>query len=156
MVLPSGDQLGASTKPFDVSELFRGAAGAWRGDVELELVFFSGVGEKCEALAVGRPGHAAFSVIRIGGAGGDALRGGVGIGEIFHVDGGVARRRAFFTGEGFGPGDFGAVGGDGSLFEAVGGGVFWKLSSGEAGLGFSAALRRFSTSFFVPVVCVCA
>src|SRR5215470_11401763 len=66
MVLPSGDHFGESRKP-------------------LTLVSFGGVGEKCEALAVRRPGWIAFGVIRSGSARGDTLRRRVAL-EIFHVD----------------------------------------------------------------------
>ena len=84
---------------FHVGEFFRYGSGAGLGDgenVQLELIFFDRVGKEGKALAVGRPGQAAFGMICVD-CGGDALRRRACF-QIFHVDRGVTIGCAVFAG----------------------------------------------------------
>ena len=153
MVLLSGENCGASRKPFTCVS-FLDAPPVGGDDVELLLIFFGGVGEKCELFAVVGPGDVAFGVECACESGGDADWCGIGF-HIFDVNGGVAVWSAVFAGESFDPGDVRAVGRDFGFGEAVRGAESFDdgVDFGGGEVGFSSALRRFSTSDFVPVVC---
>ena len=61
MVLLSGENCGASRKPFTCVSFFASAA-VGCDDVELLLIFFGGVGEKRELFAVVGPRDVSFGV----------------------------------------------------------------------------------------------
>ena len=122
MVLPSGRPAGSGEEAFDLREFSRGAG--WASNihyVELKLAGFCGVGKKCEFLAVGRPGDAAFGVDGVGDGCADAL-GRIFAADVGDVNHGVAGGDAVFCDDVLDPGDFFAVGRNGGLFETVRGG----------------------------------
>ncbi len=119
MVLLSGENCGASRKPLTCVSFF-GTPPSGCDDVELLLIFFGGVGEKRELLAVVGPRDVSLRVECAGEASGDTDRCGIGL-QIFDVDAGVAVGNAVFAGERFDPGDVRAVGRDFGFGEAMGG-----------------------------------